>query len=226
MKFSVVSVLSALVAVVSAMTDPVYSEPPSGNPIALPGLGELVPVGIPYTITWTPTTPGKVSIILLRGPGTNVVPIATLADAVDNTGTFVWTPSTSLENDVTHYGLLIVVEGTGQYQYSTQFGIKNDGTPSSSSSGYASSAPASSSASYPSSSKASLVPISTYTTVICTSVAPTGTAPTVKPTSYPTSLKVTPTPTPSSPPSFKGAAGHNAASLGGVIVALAAVLAF
>jgi len=226
MKFSVVSVLSALVAVVSAITDPVYSEPPSGNPIALPGLGELVPVGIPYTITWTPTTPGKVSIILLRGPGENVVPIGTLADAVDNTGTYVWTPSTSLENDVTHYGLLIVVEGTGQYQYSTQFGIKNDGTPSSSSSGYASSAPASSSASYPSSSKASLVPISTYTTVICTSVAPTGTAPTVKPTAYPTSLKVTPTPTPSSPPSFKGAAGHNAASLGGVIVALAAVLAF
>jgi len=233
MKFSVVSVLSALVAVVSALTDPDYSQPPSGNPIALPGLNELVPVGKPYTITWTPTTPGKVSIILLRGPSNNVVPLETLADAVDNTGTFVWTPSTSLENDVSHYGLLIVVEGTGQYQYSTQFGIKNDGTPSSSSSspsssssGYASSAPASSSASYPSSSKASLVPISTYTTVICTSVAPTGTAPTVKPTSYPTSLKVTPTPTPSSPPSFKGAAGHNAASLGGVIVALAAVLAF
>jgi hypothetical protein len=224
MKFSVVSALSALVAVVSAFTDPDYSQSPSGNPIALPGLDELVPVGKPYTITWTPTTPGKVSIILLRGPSSNVVPIDTLADGVDNTGTFIWTPSTSLENDVTHYGLEIIVEGTGQYQYSTQFGIKNDKAPTYPSS--SSKPPASSSASYSSSSsKASLVPITTYTTVYCSSVAPTGTAPTAKPTTIPTSLKVTPTPTPSSPPTFKGAAGHNAASLGGIVVALAAVLA-
>ena len=37
----------------------------------------------------------------------------------------MWTPSTSLEPDVTHYGLQIIVDGTGQYQYSTQFGISN-----------------------------------------------------------------------------------------------------
>jgi len=228
MKFSVVSALSALIAMASALTPADISQAPSGNPISRPGLNELVPVGVPYTITWDPTTEGKVSIILLRGPGENVVPIDTLADGVNNTGTFIWTPSTSLENDVTHYGLQIIVEGTGQYQYSTQFGIKNDGPPTSPSSSSSSSSkpPTSSSASYASSSsKASLVPITTYTTVYCSSVAPTGTAPTAKPTTIPTSLKVTPTPTPSSPPTFKGAAGHNAASLGGVVIALAAVLA-
>ena len=37
----------------------------------------------------------------------------------------MWTPSTSLEPDVTHYGLQIIVDGTGEYQYSTQFGISN-----------------------------------------------------------------------------------------------------
>lgn len=126
MRFSAVAIISALAAVASAATPADTSKPPSGNPIALPGLDEQVPVGKPYTITWDATTPGKVSIILLRGPSNNVVPIATLADAVPNSGEFVWTPASSLEGDVSHYGLQIVVEGTGQYQYSTQFGIKND----------------------------------------------------------------------------------------------------
>lgn len=120
------AIISALAAVASAATQPDTSQPPSGNPIALPGLDELVPVGKPYTITWEPTTPGKVSIFLLRGPSDNVVPIATLADAVDNSGHFQWTPASSLEADASHYGIQIVVEGTGQYQYSTQFGIEND----------------------------------------------------------------------------------------------------
>jgi hypothetical protein len=55
-----------------------------------------------------------------------VQPIDVIADAIDNSGSYSWTPSTDLEGDVIGYGLLIVVEGTGQYQYSTQFGIKND----------------------------------------------------------------------------------------------------
>ena len=74
-----------------------------------------------------PTTPGKVSIVLLRGPSENVIPIDCLADSIPNTGTFSWTPSTSLTPDVTHYGLQIIVTGTGQFQYSTQFGISNPG---------------------------------------------------------------------------------------------------
>jgi len=119
------AIVSALAAVVAAHTPADTSKPPSGNPIASPGLDELVPVGKPYTISWNPTTPGKVSILLLRGPSTNVVPIATLADSIPNSGHFQWTPSKALEADVSHYGLQIIVEGTGQYQYSTQFGIKN-----------------------------------------------------------------------------------------------------
>lgn len=125
MRFFTVSILSALAAAVSAATTPDYTKGPSGNPIALPGLNDQVPVGQPYQIKWQPTTPGDVSIWLLRGPSNNVKPIATIANNIPNNGEFTWTPSTSLENDVTHYGLIIIVEGTGQYQYSTQFGIKN-----------------------------------------------------------------------------------------------------
>ncbi|KAJ9191472.1 hypothetical protein DTO166G4_2009 [Paecilomyces variotii] len=126
MRFFAISILSALAATVSAATTPDYSQGPSGNPIALPGLNDQVPVGQPYQIKWQPTTPGDVSIWLLRGPSSNVQPIATLASNIPNSGEFTWTPSTSLQDDVTHYGLIIIVEGTGQYQYSTQFGIKND----------------------------------------------------------------------------------------------------
>lgn len=119
-------ILSAFVAglaLASAYTTPVGD--PSGNPISKPGLNEIVPVNQPYTITWNPTTPGTVSILLLRGPSTNVVPIATLVEGAPNTGTYSWTPSTDLDDDVTHYGLQLIVDGTGQYQYSTQFGISN-----------------------------------------------------------------------------------------------------
>ena len=74
---------------------------------------------------------GTVSIVLLQGPSTNVVPIGCLVDNLPNTGKFVWTPSTSLIPDTTHYGLQIITDGTGAYQYSDQFGISNSGMTSS-----------------------------------------------------------------------------------------------
>lgn len=128
MKFSIAAIVSASLAGFAAAqtcsTKPV-GDTPSGNPISAP-LNSIVPAGTPFTITWTPTTKGTVSIVLLRGPSTNVQPIACIVDNIANTGKFVWTPSTSLEADVTHYGIQIIVGGTGQYQYSTQFGISND----------------------------------------------------------------------------------------------------
>lgn len=120
------ALLSAMAALATAYTQPDYSKDPSGNAIVKPGLNDLVTAGEPYTIQWEPTTQGPVSLVLLRGPSTNVKPIDTLAEGIENSGHFDWVPSTSLEADTTHYGLLLVVEGTGQYQYSTQFGVKND----------------------------------------------------------------------------------------------------
>jgi len=134
MRFFTISAISALAAFVSAYTQPNYSQNPSGNPISLPGLGEQVPVGKPYTITWQSTTPGTVSLVLLRGPSNNVTPIQTIVQNIQNTGKYVWTPPTTLQNDVSHYGLLLVVDATGQYQYSVQFGISNPNGGSSSSS--------------------------------------------------------------------------------------------
>jgi len=125
MKLSIVAIFSAVAAAVSAYTPPVGE--PKGNPIGRPGLNEQVEAGKPFTITWSPTTEGTVSLVLLRGPTENVVPISTIVEGIANSGSFVWTPATTLEADVARYGIQIIVDGTGQFQYSTQFGIANDG---------------------------------------------------------------------------------------------------
>ncbi|KKZ61033.1 lysophospholipase [[Emmonsia] crescens] len=238
MKF-IATVVTAFAALAAAATEPDLSKDASGNPITLPGLNHIVPAGKPYTIRWDKTTDGEVSLILLRGPSTNVKPIATIADSIPNTGSFVWTPSTSLEDDVTHYGLMIVVEGTGQYQYSTQFGIKNDAKPEPS---YVTSSPAGPSGTGSTMPPASftstrtLVPISTGTTTICPPTkTPSGSVssgypsspPSGSPSSSPSgSPSASSTPTPSAPP-FNGAPGRNGVAIGGIVVAAAvAIFAF
>jgi hypothetical protein len=52
-----------------------------------------------------------------------VVPLSTIVTGIPNSGSYSWTPSSGLEADVTHYGLQLIDDVTGQYQYSTQFGI-------------------------------------------------------------------------------------------------------
>jgi hypothetical protein len=46
-----------------------------------------------------------------------------IAHKIPNNGHHMWTPNKDLEVDDTHYGLQLIVDKTGQYQYSTQFGI-------------------------------------------------------------------------------------------------------
>ncbi len=136
MRFSITALLStAVLGLASAYTQPV-GDHPSGNPISQPGLGAIVPVGTPYTITWNPTTAGTVTLVLLRGPSTNVVPLYPIAEKIANTGVYVWTPSAALQPDTTHYGIQLIVDATGQFQYTTQFGISNPAYGASSSSSY------------------------------------------------------------------------------------------
>lgn len=114
---------ASLAAVASAFTTPVGQ--PTGNPISKPTLNERVPVGAAYPITWQPTCAGTVSIILLRGPATNVVPLRPLVEKYQNSGSYAWTPTSDLEDDVTGYGIQIICDSNGAFQYSTQFGISN-----------------------------------------------------------------------------------------------------
>jgi len=102
---------------------------PQGNPITRP-LNEVVPACKPFTITWQPTTPNTVSVLLLKGPATNVVKYGpSLAEGIANSGSLAWTPASTLEATTgnTGYGIQIIDDVTGFYQYSTQFGISKDG---------------------------------------------------------------------------------------------------
>jgi hypothetical protein len=122
----------------------------AGNPVYTPGSTDIVPVGIPFSITWDPTgLSSTVSFVLLRGPGNALVSLGSIGDNVPNTGSYSWTPSTSLEDDVTHYGIQMIDDATGEYQYTTQFGVSNKGETTPPPSSYAAPPPASSSAAPP-----------------------------------------------------------------------------
>ncbi|PKY04289.1 hypothetical protein P168DRAFT_155607 [Aspergillus campestris IBT 28561] len=246
MRFLKTFLVSALAAVAAAHVEPDYTKGPDGNSISNPSLDEVVPAGKPYTITWKPTTKGPVSLVLLRGPSTNVQPIATIAEQIENTGKYEWTPSTSLEPDVTHYGLLIVVENTRQYQWSTQFGISNKDfaegsdpatkpTPRSTSTDVISKektttlqetssappapAPTTSTTSSSSSSTSSSI-------VISSSVARPPKSTTASTTLHSASAPTTaPSSTEAPPPLFTNGADRNAISFGGIALGVAAILA-
>ncbi|KAJ5499948.1 Cell wall beta-glucan synthesis [Penicillium expansum] len=246
MRFSIATAFSALVALSVAYTTPDYTKDPSGNAISSPGLNEIVPEGKTYTIKWTPTTVGPISLVLLRGPSTNVVPLKTLAESIPNSGEFKWTPGSDLTADTTHYGLLLVVEGTGQYQYSTQFGISAAAgsvsiSSSSSSTVEATETETSAAASAPAASS-TVIESTVITTTICpeteTTAAAITSAPKVIPTAPPpapplSSVRLTtsaiPTGTASasasaSSPVFNSA-GRNAASFGVVMAGVLAAFA-
>lgn len=119
--------LAALAPLVSAYTTPTGTEP-KGNPISQPGLNTIVPVGESFTITWEPTTEGTVSLVLLKGPAENLIPVYAIAEKIENSGSYTWDPKTTLEGSegAKGYGIQLIDDKTGQYQYTTQFGISND----------------------------------------------------------------------------------------------------
>lgn len=98
-----------------------------GNAFSQPGLGSVVPVGKPFTITWNPTTPGTVTLVLLKGPAQNLAVVGPIVEQIPNSGSYDWTPSADLAPGQTGYGIQLIVDSTGQYQYTTQFGISNTG---------------------------------------------------------------------------------------------------
>lgn len=77
------------------------------------------------TQTWDPTTPGTVTLVLLKGPATDAVPQYAIVEKTPNDGSYQWSPSTDLAPGDTGYGIQLIDDATGQYQYTTQFGISN-----------------------------------------------------------------------------------------------------
>ncbi|EEA21737.1 hypothetical protein TMatcc_008839 [Talaromyces marneffei ATCC 18224] len=254
MKF--LAIAAGLVASVSAYTYPTPFNPtasgagPSGNPLYTPDTTHPVTLDAPYQITWDPTTPGPVALVLCKGPSTNCEPILTIADQVPNSGEFTWTPS-GLEPSATSaggYGIMLIDYATEAYQYTTQFGVLAGSAPVVVSSAAASSAaptsvapsstttvtilPSSSAVVKPTS-LSTVVDYSVSTTTICpeSTKIPHGTGTASIPWITSTGVPSVPTSVPSTVPAapkYTGAADRNMVSFGavGAIAGLAALLAF
>ena len=65
--------------------------------------------------------------MLLKGPSENAQPQYPIVEKIENSGQFVWTPKKNLEptDNAEGYGIQLIDDKTGQYQYTTQFGISN-----------------------------------------------------------------------------------------------------
>lgn len=210
----------------------------TGNPVLTPNNnGGAEPVlGQTYTITWDGTgLSNTVDLALCQGPGTACNVIANIAQT-SNTNSYSWSVPCSLTATTSNagYGILLIDDATGMYQYSTQFGFLADTTGACS--GSSSSAPASSSSTgaSASSSKTGYGGSSMTTSTTSSGSAPTqsGSAPTggaggynttsttyVIPTGKPGSSNPAPTYTPS-----PGAAAAVARNIGLAAAALAAAV--
>jgi hypothetical protein len=244
--FAAKTLLLAFAAFAAAQLHAPVGDKPEGNPISRP-VNEAVVAGTPFTITWAPTDASHtISILLLKGPSTNVVKVgAPIAEGIPNSGSYTWTPPADFgpgDSETTGYGIQIIDDVNGKYQYSTQFGItipegyassSSAAVPTSTKAEYDSyptaSASKSASLSHSSVAQSSSVAANTstiaYPTKIVTSAPivstgyPAGNGTTVRPTgsmTVPSSLLTTATPsaTTSGVPESTGAASHLQAGLG------------
>jgi hypothetical protein len=95
MQFSKLTSLFVLAAATAVQAVNVLVEV-SGNPISAPTAGDVVPAGEPVTIVWNPTTEGEVTLVLRKGDSNALETLDTIAEDIDNTGTYTWTPSEDL----------------------------------------------------------------------------------------------------------------------------------
>jgi hypothetical protein len=84
--------------------------------------------GESFTITWEPTTTNTVSLLLLKGPSSNVVPVGgPIAQGIANSGSFTWTVPAEFGpglTETTGYGIQLIDDVTGQYQCTSSCNLR------------------------------------------------------------------------------------------------------
>lgn len=116
-------VAAGLVAIAQAFTPPV--QPPSYGALLTPNTQSPVTTGQTFQVTWDPLTPTDgvtVSLVLCNGPSTNcVLQNTAIASGIPAAqASYSWSVPCSLpagvQDTATGYGMLIIVDGTGQFQ--------------------------------------------------------------------------------------------------------------
>ncbi|KFZ03749.1 hypothetical protein V502_10692 [Pseudogymnoascus sp. VKM F-4520 (FW-2644)] len=90
-----------------------------------------ISAGQAFTITWSPTTTGSVSLVLVKGDPAALTTVSTIASGLHNSGSFDWIPDSSIVKG-SDYALKIVDDADATIvNYTLQFPIDSDGTASS-----------------------------------------------------------------------------------------------
>ncbi|KAM3417906.1 hypothetical protein BST61_g6123 [Cercospora zeina] len=132
--------VSSIAALANAYTKP--QDTPTWGALLTPNGDSQVNRGQPFQITWDPTyggttrpTAGKtVSLVLCRGNSNACKPDPTAIVEGLPAGDDKWTWNVpcdlpaGVKNTDTGYGMLIIVDQTGEFQYSTQFSILQGNT--------------------------------------------------------------------------------------------------
>jgi len=146
MKFSFVAILTAAVAVVSAIEPIVVDYPAAFDPASAtdpninvnkPAKNEVVPAGEEYEFTWKNVLPADaqkpVMLVLVYGEENLMQPVAVLAESAPNTGSFKWTPDADVypaTDEKNAYGIRLIVIEDGRNQWSNPFKLANEDGPS------------------------------------------------------------------------------------------------
>ncbi|RDW60208.1 hypothetical protein BP5796_11814 [Coleophoma crateriformis] len=118
MQYSTSLLFAALASIVAAQ-----------NPFTFTTLTSVT-AGQQFNITWAPSTgtTDTVSLVLRQGNSANLDTVETIAAGIQNTGFYLWTPSTTLVNGP-DYAFEIVDDGnTAIVNYSNQFSISSPNT--------------------------------------------------------------------------------------------------
>lgn len=111
MQFSTSIVLAALVGFVSAQAN--------AFTLSATTLDTGFTAGSSVIITWQPTSSGTVTLLLKQGDPSDLSTVATIVSNTPNTGSFAWTPSTSLVQGSDY--ALEIVDDTNTNRYLSIF---------------------------------------------------------------------------------------------------------
>ncbi|KAK5691545.1 hypothetical protein LTR97_011538 [Elasticomyces elasticus] len=98
----------------------------AANPFNVPNGGYSVTAGSPTDLTWKPTTSGTVTLILRSGPSSNLIAGTVIASSIDNSGSYTWTPDTSITRGSDYTVQIVSDDDSSQTNFTPYFVLDSD----------------------------------------------------------------------------------------------------
>ena len=119
MQYTTTSLLALLSAPLTALAQ---------NAFNIPSEGLSASAGQPLKLTWDPTTPGTVTLVLRSGSSNDLNEGTAIARSIDNSGSYTWTPSNSLTRGSDYTVEIVSDDDPSQVNYTPYFVLDTDTT--------------------------------------------------------------------------------------------------